>query len=126
MTLRPAPFANPLRQTLIGLLALVVALTSSQMVTARAEAAAVDRIVICSGYGVMTVDVDAEGNPVGPMHLCPECVAAHLTGVLPGPVLQPPVAMHPVAFAPPATITASAKPARRLRPDARAPPSTFL
>ena len=75
----------PLRRLMAVALALVIALTSSHMVLARSQAVAVDRVVICSGYGVMTIDLDADGNPIGPVHLCPECMAAHGLAVLADP-----------------------------------------
>lgn len=47
------------------------------MAVARAQAAGPQgqNIVICSGYGVVTITVDAEGNPISPVHPCPDCVA---------------------------------------------------
>ncbi len=58
------------------LLALVLALTSVSASVARAQAAAATDIVICSGYGIVTVTVDENGNPAGPVHDCPFCLAA--------------------------------------------------
>ena len=95
-----SPFA-PLRRLMAVALALVIALTSSHMVLARSHAAAVDRVVICSGYGVMTIDLDADGNPIGPVHLCPECMAAHGFAVLADParVLRPETTALSLAWA---------------------------
>lgn len=73
------------------ILALVVALTSGTMAVARGQVRSGDRIVICSGLGIVTVEVDAQGNPVGPVHICPDCALsflAHLDTVAPS-VLRP-------------------------------------
>lgn len=121
MTHRIAPLLTRARATLIGALALIVALTSAQMVVARAQAAAVDRIVICSGYGVITVDLDADGNPVGPVHLCPECMAAHGLAILgtPDAVARPVTAAQRVSR-PPLTLAHPKTGPQTLR--ARGPP----
>jgi hypothetical protein len=67
-------------------LCLALALGSVSMAVARGQASALSSggttLVICSGYGVMTVTLDGEGNPVGPVHLCPECLAG-LSAYLP-------------------------------------------
>lgn len=55
------------------ILALVLALTSVTMAQARGQAMAVGQVVICSGGALVTVPVDAEGNPTGPAHICPDC-----------------------------------------------------
>jgi hypothetical protein len=67
-------------------LSLALALASVTMATARAQSASVTgQITICSGYGVVSVAVDADGNPVGRVHPCPDCLAGlHLA---PAPVL---------------------------------------
>lgn len=68
------------------LLSLVLGLASLTMAVARAQSAAVDgQITICSGYGVVSVAVDANGNPVGPVHPCPDCLANFLLATLPSP-----------------------------------------
>ena len=75
-----------------GLILLCLALFagSVSMVVARGQAAALSQggttLVICSGYGVMTVTLDDQGNPVGPVHSCPDClagIAAYLAPDLP-------------------------------------------
>lgn len=65
------------------LLALVLALTSVTASVARAQAAGSTDIVICSGYGIVTVTVDENGNPTGPVHDCPFCLAAMGAALLP-------------------------------------------
>ncbi len=54
-------------------LALVVLLTSQQMAIARGSPAAAGTMVICGGQGIVTITVDAEGNPTGAVHICPDC-----------------------------------------------------
>lgn len=75
-----------------GLMMLCLALFAGSifMVAARGQAAALScggtTLVICSGYGVMTVTLDDQGNPVGPIHPCPDClagIAAYLAPDLP-------------------------------------------
>ena len=63
---------------------------SVTMAVARGQAVALSKggttLVICSGYGVMTITLDDQGNPVGPVHPCPDCLAglaAYLTPDLP-------------------------------------------
>jgi hypothetical protein len=75
---------------------------------------------------MMTVELDADGNPVGPMHLCPECMAAHLTAVLPEPGGSPAMALRPLALrvvAPPHPCDTCS---RGHLPEARAPPVDVL
>lgn len=108
------------------LLALVLAITSVTMAVARGHAAAAaggTEMVICTGYGLVKVTLDAEGNPTGPVHPCPDCVAA-------GAALVPQPALGP-AYAGPAARRTRARPAprrragRALRPyHARGPPVT--
>lgn len=54
-------------------LALLLAFTSVQVAAARGASPAVGTMVICIGQTVMTVAVDAEGQPTeGSVHLCPD------------------------------------------------------
>ncbi|WP_149140943.1 hypothetical protein [Gemmobacter caeruleus] len=68
------------------LLTLILVIGSFGMAVARAQPVAVSTLVICSGYGVTTVALDAEGNPVPMVHLCPDCVMAGVA-ILPDLVL---------------------------------------
>lgn len=61
--------------TLFGLV-LVLVTGSGIMASARHQALATGEIVICTGYGITTIAVDAEGNPVRPVVLCPDCMPA--------------------------------------------------
>lgn len=69
------------------LLILALAAGSVSMAVARGHAAAAaggSTIVICSGYGVMTITLDADGNPTGPILPCPDCLSGLALAVLPG------------------------------------------
>ncbi|MEX5730086.1 hypothetical protein Ga0609869_003439 [Rhodovulum iodosum] len=57
-------------------LALALALSSLSLAVARGQGAATGEIVICTGFGLQTIALDAEGNPTGPAHVCPDGVAA--------------------------------------------------
>ncbi|WP_152464279.1 hypothetical protein [Sulfitobacter sp. THAF37] len=54
------------------LLALMLALTSQSMAVARGSAAATGQLVLCTGTGPLAVYVDAQGNPTGAPHICPD------------------------------------------------------
>lgn len=71
-------------------LSLVLVLTSHSMAQARGMAAPAGEMVICTGSGYVTVLTDAEGQPVGPSHICPDCALslfAALGGGFEAPVL---------------------------------------
>jgi hypothetical protein len=77
------------------------------MAVARGQAVALTHggttIVICTGYGVMTVALDDQGNPIGPVHPCPDCLAGMATYLSPNSVVILPVAslgQKAVVFAP--------------------------
>lgn len=55
------------------LLGLVVALASVTIVDARRPGAVVWH-EICTGSGVMTLVLDREGRPAGPVQHCPDCL----------------------------------------------------
>jgi hypothetical protein len=86
--------------SLIGMV-LVLATGSVTMSMARHQARAVDQIVICSGYGYVTISVDADGNPTGPILPCPDSVPALLAHDAGSslPLLAEPQTLSPVRFA---------------------------
>jgi hypothetical protein len=86
-----------LRQIAIVFLGLAVMVSSVTMVQARHQARAVGEMVICSGLGMVTVAVDADGNPTGPMLPCPECVVA-MAGLADAAVILPLPALTLVAL----------------------------
>jgi len=65
-----------LRSFAITLLALCVMVGSVSMAVARNQPRPVGDVVLCTGYGMVVVGVDAQGQPTGPMMPCPECVIA--------------------------------------------------
>jgi hypothetical protein len=56
-------------------LAACLASTSVTMAVARSAAKVHYSVVICGMEGVVQITLDAQGNPTGPMHPCPDCVA---------------------------------------------------
>jgi hypothetical protein len=110
--------------SLIGMV-LVLATGSVTMAMARHQAHAVaGQIVICSGYGFVTISVDAEGNPTGPMLPCPDCVPA-VTAAGDGavqPLVVAPETVHPVRFEQHVATSPAEEP--RTHRHSRAPPVT--
>lgn len=79
------------------LLALMLALTSQSMAVARGAAAASGKIVLCTGAGPVAVYVDAQGQPTGAPHICPDSALNVLFDVS-KPVLRSPTRL--VGFEP--------------------------
>ncbi|GAA3864603.1 hypothetical protein [Celeribacter arenosi] len=83
------------------LMSLVMLASSAGTGMARGQMRdAAGAIVLCTGSGYVTVAVDADGQPVGPHHICPDCVM-HAGVDAPSPfVLTPPtrvaLALDPV------------------------------
>ncbi len=55
---------------------------------ARGQAPATGQMVICTGNGIVTISVDAEGNPVESHTLCPDAALGFWAAV----AIQPPFA----------------------------------
>lgn len=55
---------------------LVFASGSVTMAVARNQPRAVGAIELCTGYGLVSVAVDANGNPTGPLMPCPDATQA--------------------------------------------------
>lgn len=110
-----------LTRPFLGLtLALLVALTSQHAALARGQSAATGELVICTGTGLITVHLDAEGNPTVPAHFCPDCTKALATALIPAQAGWRPAAAW-TAAAPlpePAVVAVTATE----RPLARGPP----
>ncbi|MCB1389437.1 MAG: hypothetical protein KDK12_09930 [Rhodobacteraceae bacterium] len=89
---------------LLSLIGLVLTLVSGSvtMASARHQAQAVGEVVICTGYGLTTITIDENGNPVtGEPILCPDCLPA-LAALTDTVVSAPPApagTLTPVAFA---------------------------
>ena len=66
-------------------LAIMIALTSGAMAIARGQATSMmGTIVICSGHGPVTLNVDAQGQPVEALHICPDCAMTVLAALTTG------------------------------------------
>jgi len=61
-----------LRAALSVLMALVIVVTAQELAVARGQPHAAGQIELCTGEGVLMVALDAQGNPVGPAHICPD------------------------------------------------------
>lgn len=73
------------------LLAAILTATSLSMAVARGQTRIAGEIVICTGYGIATIAVDVNGNPIGPAHICPDMVL----GLMAALDAAPPVLMRP-------------------------------
>ena len=109
------------RKSLVAIgLVLMLALTSLHMAVARGQGAAVSEMALCLGGSMVVVPVDAQGNPTGPGHVCPDCALSFI-------VFDPASADLGPAHIPRLTVVrpvaARLVVARRvMRPAARAPP----
>lgn len=59
---------------------MLIAVSSVGFAKARHMTAGAEAFVICTGYGLVQISVDAQGNPVEQTIPCPDCLP--LTGVL--------------------------------------------
>lgn len=66
----------------------MLAVTSLTLAVARGQAPAVGAIELCSGAGMAMMPVDADGNPTGPPHVCPDGVAAFVSVDVPVPAMS--------------------------------------
>ncbi|MCC5993061.1 MAG: hypothetical protein JJT99_11100 [Rhodobacteraceae bacterium] len=91
------------------MLACALALASVGFVQARHHAADAQTLVICSGYGLITITIDADGNPVEQTMPCPDCTLV-LYAMLaePAPVLARDIAARQIGATPPAAVWISA------------------
>ncbi|MBW6506051.1 MAG: hypothetical protein K0B00_04785 [Rhodobacteraceae bacterium] len=67
------------------LLALLLAVTSMTMAVARGHARVAGEFVICSGYGLTTIKVDHNGNPVSEVQICPDMALGLMAAVAHAP-----------------------------------------
>ena len=70
---------NQIRQAFLGALILVLVLASQSMAQARLMPAAVGQMVICTTDGAKIIGIDAQGQPTGEDHVCPDCVLAFVS-----------------------------------------------
>ena len=61
------------------LAALILMIGTLQIAHARGMAPAIDEMVICTGHGIVTIGLDAEGNPTGEIFYCPDCASTAIS-----------------------------------------------
>lgn len=88
---------------LLNLISLVLVLVTGSvaMASARHQMRGAGEVVICTGYGLTTITVDAQGNRIpGQVILCPDCVPG-LAALTDTAVALPetPGTLTPVAYA---------------------------
>jgi hypothetical protein len=113
---------TPLRPILALCLCALLALTSQTMAVARGAPAPAGTMVLCTGTGPVTVLIDADGEPTGAVHICPDCALGLFHAVMgtahDTPHLTPATALDrletalEIAIVPPAAFKARAPPAR--------------
>ena len=110
-----------LRHMLMLLLVQVLGLSTLGAGVAQGQAPAVGQMVICTGHGIVTVEIDSQGNPVERRQLCPDNAASLiLSHAIAAPLIVPLVAA-PVAADWPVQQILHLRPVV-LKPGARAPP----
>ncbi|MDD7971839.1 hypothetical protein [Roseinatronobacter alkalisoli] len=72
---------NLARTLSVVALALSLALAGIGFVQARHLAAGAQTLVICTGYGLVSITIDADGNPVEQTVPCPDCVVTVIAGL---------------------------------------------
>ncbi|WP_322866676.1 hypothetical protein U5922_011070 [Aquicoccus sp. G2-2] len=101
-------------------MALMLALTGESLAVARGMPTAAGQIVLCSGQGIVIVDVDENGQPVERGHICPDAASFVIAAV----AQLPAVALRPMGQAQKMVADAVVRPASRgeIDPVARGPP----
>lgn len=112
-----------LRISLAALVAFALILTGSVAMQMRASPGPVGpsgQMVICTGQGPVMVQVGADGQPTGAVHICPDCMVHALSSVLPQslPVVRA-VSVSMVHIESPDSLVGTHA---RTTPQARAPP----
>lgn len=71
------------RSSILALsLSVLIALTSVTMSLARGQMRdTTGSMVLCTGTGPVSVQLDANGQPIGPIHVCPDCAIGALFSV---------------------------------------------
>ena len=77
------------------MLALLLVLTAQAMAVARGMPGVAGAMVLCTGSGPVAVLTDAEGQPVGPAHICPDCTLSLIVAL----AQAGPVTAHPMGRA---------------------------
>ncbi|WP_088623510.1 hypothetical protein [Oceanicola sp. 22II-s10i] len=81
-----------LRPILALALALMMAVTAQAAAIARGMPGAAGYAELCTGTGPVMVAIDADGQPIGHAHLCPDNAFLILQAIALPPVLPVPVA----------------------------------
>lgn len=101
-------------------LALITGFASLTQAMARYQAHGAETLVICTGYGLVQITIDAEGNPVEHTLPCPDCVLSALAVLPAGNMIAEPAAVtrrEPMLF-----VSAQRSAGPRFWPHTRAPP----
>lgn len=80
------------------LLAIVMALTGITMAVARGQMAGAQSVVICSGYGIVTIQLDQRGEPIDTVHPCPDCTVVLALAPARNHVLTPALALRGTSY----------------------------
>ncbi|MEZ5714099.1 MAG: hypothetical protein R3D85_02320 [Paracoccaceae bacterium] len=108
-------------RTYLGLLlAVLLAFTGQSMAVARGMPMAAGEVVLCTGQGPVTVEVDENGQPTGKTHICPDCALSLFAYAADRPVQPPRPSGRAEALRLPERPLAASAPA--LDPAARGPP----
>lgn len=75
------------RHLLALLVILTMVATTGSMAVMRDRDAGVQAMVICNGAGLQTILLDANGEPVDPAPICPDCTMVMLAEGPPAPLL---------------------------------------
>lgn len=108
------------RQIAILLVAVLV-LTGHSMAIARGMQTNAGLMELCTGTGPVMIAIDADGNPTGHSHICPEFSLSLLDAVAPVPALAVPVEMRGQKIS--SLHEVSLGVIRAIETSARAPPS---
>ena len=109
-----------LRNSLAALVAFALILTGSVAMQMRAAPGFSGQMVICTGQGPVMVQLGADGQPAGTVHICPDCMLHALSSVLP----QAMSVVRPVSITVVRTGSLQGAPGTQARPapQARGPP----
>ncbi|SFK03421.1 DUF2946 family protein [Celeribacter neptunius] len=103
------------------LVAFLLIVTSQSMAVARGTMRdASGAVVLCTGTGPITVLTDADGQPIGPSHICPDCALTVIAGL--AEAFDLPQPEQTLLRFTPAVLSYSAHDTIPPRPRARAPP----
>ena len=106
------------------LLGCVIVTSSVTVAVARGQTATSRQVVICTGLGVTTLAVDADGRPLGPLHPCPDCLGSLMTAAL-AEAFTPPAAPVTRGLALRLPMPGQAAALARFSANARGPPAGF-